>query len=73
MKQAGLYLLIAGIASLLLNLVGYELKILMWVDNWGENVGWAIRLGAIVIGAVLYFAIKEAPEAEPQQEVKEEA
>ncbi|TLU61635.1 hypothetical protein FE810_14080 [Thalassotalea litorea] len=73
MKQVGLYLMIAGIASLLLNLVGYELKILMWVDNWGQNAGWAIRLGAIVVGAVMYFAIKQTPEQEPQEEVKEEA
>ncbi|QDP01892.1 hypothetical protein [Thalassotalea sp. PS06] len=73
MKQVGLYLMIAGIASLLLNLVGYELKILMWVDNWGDTTGWAIRLGAIVVGALMFFAIKEAPEQETQEELKEES
>jgi hypothetical protein len=53
MKSFGFYLLIAGIGSILLNQFGYEFKLLMWIDNWGENIGWAIRGGAIVIGAIM--------------------
>ena len=58
MRTVGTYLMIAGIGSILLNLFGYEFKILMWIDNWGETVGWAIRGGAIVLGAVLFFVGK---------------
>jgi len=55
MKQTGIYFMIGGIGSILLNLIGYEFVLLMWVDNWGPTVGWAIRGAAIVIGAVLFF------------------
>ena len=27
----------------------------MWIDIWGENTGWAIRIGMIALGAVLFF------------------
>ena len=53
MKQIGIYLLIAGIGSILLNQIGYEFSLLSWIDNWGTNVGWGIRGGAIAIGLVL--------------------
>ena len=56
MKQIGIYLLIAGIGSILLNQVGLEFRLLSWIDNWGPNVGWGIRLGAIVIG---FFLLKQ--------------
>ena len=56
MKNLGIYLLIAGIGSILLNQVGYEFKLLMWVDNWGATTGWAIRGGAIAMGIVLFVA-----------------
>ena len=55
MKQIGIYLMIAGIGSIVLNQFGYEFSLLMWIDNWGESVAWAIRGGAIVVGGVLFF------------------
>jgi hypothetical protein len=55
MKNIGLYLVIFGIGSMIMNQFGYEFRLLMWIDNWGETVGWAIRGGAAVIGAVLWF------------------
>ena len=55
MRNTGLYLMLAGVATILLNLFGFEFRVLMWIDNWGETVGWAIRIGAIVIGAPLFF------------------
>lgn len=47
---------LAGIVSTLLSFVGYELRILMWIDMWGTGVGWAIRIGLIVVGAALFLA-----------------
>jgi len=70
MKNIGMYLVIGGVGSILLNLVGYEFKLLMWIDNWGETVGWLIRGSAIVVGAGMFFLGKNAaPEEteEPQQ------
>ena len=68
MKKIGMYLIIAGIGSILLNQFGYEFKLLMWIDNWGETVGWSIRGGAIVVGAALFFLGKKATVQEANQE-----
>lgn len=70
MKSIGMYLLIAGIGSILLNQFGYEFSLLMWIDNWGETVAWAIRGGAIVVGAALFFVglNQEPPEASSEGE-----
>lgn len=70
MKQIGMYLAIFGIGSIILSFFQMEFKILMWIDTWGETTGWAIRIGMIVLGAVLFFvgkskeeeATEEAPE-----------
>lgn len=65
MKNIGLYLMIGGVGSILLNQIGYEFTLLMWIDSWGETVGWAIRGGAVAAGAALWFLGKrtEAQEA----------
>ncbi len=55
MKSFGSLLLFFGIGSIVLNLVGYEFSLLMWIDMWGETVGWAIRGGMIVVGGALFF------------------
>lgn len=56
----------AGLASIVLNLVGYNLRILMWIDLWGDVVGWMIRGGLLVGGAAAYFLLPSA-QAEEQQ------
>lgn len=55
MKSFGSLFLFFGIGSSVLNLIDYNLSLLMWIDNWGDTVGWAIRGGMIVVGAGLYF------------------
>jgi len=55
MKSIGMYVAIAGILSAAMSFVGYNLRILTWIDSWGEGTGWAIRIGLIVVGGALYF------------------
>jgi len=55
MKTIGMYMAIAGIASIVLLFMNMNLSLLMWIDNWGETTGWAIRIGFIVVGAALFF------------------
>ena len=65
MKIIGWLLVILGPGSFVLNLIGYDFKLLMWIDNWGVEVGWAIR-GAMVVagGGLLFLGMKsEAAEA----------
>jgi hypothetical protein len=74
MKTIGLYLVIGGVGSIVLNLVGYEFVVLMWIDTWGETVGWAIRGSAIIVGAILWFLGKdEEPEETEEAEEAQEA
>lgn len=68
MAQIGIYLMIAGVGSIALNLFGYEFKLLMWIDTWGPEVGWAIRLGAIVVGAIIWFIGNKADASESAHE-----
>jgi hypothetical protein len=55
MKSLGGFLALAGVMSIVLNFIGYNLKILMWIDNWGVPAGWGIRVGLIVVGALVYL------------------
>jgi len=55
MNTIGRYMAIFGVASIVLSFLGYNLRLLMWIDMWGETVGWAIRIGLIVVGLALMF------------------
>ena len=43
----------SGLGSFLLNMIGVEFALLMWVDNWGPAVGAVIRLGFAALGVVM--------------------
>ena len=55
MRGLGQLLLVFGLvsAALKLWLPGVHFLLLIWIDNWGNQTGWAIRIGMIVLGAVL--------------------
>ncbi len=44
-----------GIASSVLYFNGYNIRLLLWVDQWGMTAGWIIRIVLIVAGAGLYI------------------
>ncbi|HSI82709.1 MAG: hypothetical protein ACAI35_16300 [Candidatus Methylacidiphilales bacterium] len=62
MKQFGIYLLIFGIGSVLLHFIGLEFRLLMWIETWGEEVGWAIRAAMVILGVIL-FVVGQSQEA----------
>ena len=53
LSKIGAFFTLAGIASIVLYFMGYNLSILMWIDNWGMGPGWMIRIACIVVGLVL--------------------
>jgi hypothetical protein len=53
MKSLGTWLLVFGVGSMLLSLIGYEFRILSWIDTWGPTAGWSIRIGLTAVGGVL--------------------
>ncbi len=55
MKKFGGTLVFFGAGSLVLNTIGYEFSILMWIDMWGETIGWVIRGGLTALGAAIYI------------------
>lgn len=55
MKTIGMYLAIFGIGSIILYFMDMQFSLLMWIDNWGETTGWAIRIGMTIVGAILFF------------------
>lgn len=64
MKQIGGLMALLGAGSFVLNMLGREFSLLMWIDTWGPTVGTAIRIGLVVVGAGLWFyASKQESEA----------
>lgn len=59
MEKIGSTLLWFGIGSIVLYFLNMEFIILAWIDMWGPEVGWGIRIGMVVIGGVLWFLGKK--------------
>lgn len=55
MKSIGMWVAIFGVGSFILNMMGREFTLLSWIDMWGPTAGTGIRIGMIVVGAVLFF------------------
>jgi hypothetical protein len=64
MRELGKFLFIFGVGSMVLSFLGYEFRLLFWIDTWGEQVGWAIRIGIAAMGGTLFLVARKA-EAEP--------
>ena len=65
LSSIGVFCILAGIVSSLLQLIGYELRIFRALDQQGPAVAWGIRVGFIVVGVVLYML---APKAKAEAE-----
>lgn len=59
MRQLGLLLLILGIGSCVVHFMEMEMRLLRWIDTWGEEAAWGIRAGFIVLGLLLMTAGKK--------------
>jgi len=71
LKSIGGLLFVLGVGSAVLNLIGFEFKLLMWIDNWGTTTGWGIRGAMAAAGGALWLLVKapettETPESTPQ-------
>ncbi|BAO76269.1 hypothetical protein [Winogradskyella sp. PG-2] len=62
MRKIGGYLAVISIALIILPFVGLTVRFTDWIYDWGETVAWAIKIGLIVLGAVLYFMGKPGVE-----------
>ena len=53
--KGGLLLGALGIMSIVLSIFNYNIRLLAWIDIWGDNMGWVIRILLIMGGGALYF------------------
>ena len=53
--KGGLILAAMGILSTVLSIFNYNLRLLAWVDIWGNTMGWIIRVLLILGGGALFF------------------
>ncbi len=67
MKQIGGLMVLLGAGSFILNMLGREFVLIMWIDNWGPTVGMAIRIGLVIVGAVLWVMGNKAESDAPQE------
>jgi hypothetical protein len=58
MKELGLGLLLIGLVSLVLPLLGLKFMFLSWIEQWGPAVAWGIRGGITLLGLVLWFTFR---------------
>ena len=68
MKKLGLYLIIGGVGSIILNQFGYEFELLMWIDAWGNDVARLIRASAIILGIGIFVFSKDVVTDENEEE-----
>ncbi len=55
LSSIGALIGVYGIASSVLYFIGYNIRLLAWVDGWGMATGWIIRIVLVVAGTVLYI------------------
>ena len=53
--SGGLLIAAMGIMSIVLAIFNYNIRLLAWVDAWGNSTGWIIRILLIGIGGALFF------------------
>ena len=53
--QGGLLLAAMGIMSIALSIFNYNIRLLAWIDIWGNTTGWIIRILLILGGGALFF------------------
>jgi len=64
MKKIGGYAVFLGILLIVLPFVGLELKFFSLIDGLGETTAWIIKLGLIIIGAILFILSKSSVDEE---------
>jgi hypothetical protein len=54
MKRVGSWLMWLGIASVAGKLVGLDVFLLIWLDSWGDLLGWLLRFSVVGLGYYWY-------------------
>ena len=63
MERVGSLMVLAGVISAVLTFFNAELRILFWIETWGDTMAWLIRFILIAGGAALIAADRRAQAA----------
>jgi hypothetical protein len=55
MKSIGSLIFLFGVAAIVFGFMDRVPTLLQWIYNWGDGTAWAIKIGFVVVGAVIYF------------------
>ncbi|SHG59484.1 hypothetical protein [Winogradskyella jejuensis] len=55
MRKIGIYATLIGLALIILPYFGLTLRLFGMIDELGETPAWAIKIGLVVVGVILYF------------------
>ena len=55
MRSIGSLLFILGAAASIFGLMGRVPIVLSWINKWGENTAWVIKIGFMILGAALFM------------------
>lgn len=71
MRKIGIYAMLIGLALIVLPYFGFTLRLFGMIDELGETPAWAIKIGLILVGGILFLIGK--PEVEDTQTKEESA
>jgi hypothetical protein len=54
-SQIGSFAFIIGMLAIVLNYLDRVPRVLAWIYTWGEGPAWGIKIGLVVVGALLWF------------------
>lgn len=47
-------MVVLGVLAIVLNFVNMVPRVLMWIYTWGESTAMIIKVGVVIVGAILY-------------------
>ena len=68
MKSIGSFMVILGIAAIAFGFMDRVPTILSWINELGTGGAWAVKIGLVVVGAVLYFMGSKPKQEAPADE-----
>ena len=55
MGSLGGFIALLGVFSVVVTSAGGDFELVAWIDSWGRSVGWSIRVGLVLVGAMLWL------------------
>lgn len=64
MKRIGSLMVFFGVFAIVLNFFNAVPRILVWIYNWGDTTAWAIKIGLVVVGGIIWLLATKAEQKE---------